>query len=719
LLPLVLAWIPACAHGGGLIDDPNARLDRYDVVWPEPGHGPEDSMPLGNGDIGLNVWTEQNGDLLFYIGKTDAWSEEPSGSYGLMKLGRVRVSLSPHSYDGGKRFQQALRLSRAQIEVMEDGARLRVWVDANRPVIHVDLSSEQPVAMKVTLEDWRDQPRSKISADVLLAEVKDRLEWYHRDGSDGDSHEVGRTFGALIKGDGLIGEGTTLESAQPARVQHAAVYVLTKMAPRASDWLEAEAGLVRSADAVPEEDAWRQHQLWWSQFWLRSWIFLDGDASAEQVTQGYLLQRFVSAAAGRGAQAIKFNGSIFVVDNPSVSLGRDANKKDILGAVNADFRSWGGQYWFQNTRPIYWPMLAQGDFDSMQPLFRQYRSMLESNAALVKQYYHHEGAYFAETAPYWGGLSCWPPEKPGKYTDFYFTPILELSMMMLDYYAYTGDEIFARETLLPVATEGVTFFDRHFGRDAQGKLLLDPDNAIEMFWKVHDPAPDLAGLRAVLTRLLALPADLTAAEQRKQWSRLLTELPPLPVGAKNGKAVLLPYSGEQDQPSHNSENPELYAIYPFRLYGLGKPELQLARDTFDERAIKATGCWVQDPVQAAYLGMAALAKADVTFDLTRKDVRMKFPAFWDKGHDYAPDEDNGGNGELGLQLMLLQSEGARILLLPAWPAGWNADFKLHAPNRTTLEGRVEKGKLVRLKVTPESRRKDIEMMGDRDDEKKF
>jgi uncharacterized protein YggU (UPF0235/DUF167 family) len=36
-----------------------------------------------------------------------------------------------------------------------------------------------------------------------------------------------------------------------------------------------------------------------------------------------------------------------------------------------------------------------------------------------------------------------------------------------------------------------------------------------------------------------------------------------------------------------------------------------------------------------------------------------------------------------------------------------------------LEGRVEKGKLVRLKVTPESRRKDIEMMGDRDDEKKF
>ena len=32
------------------------------------------SMPLGNGDIGLNVWVEGDGDLIFHISKTDAWS---------------------------------------------------------------------------------------------------------------------------------------------------------------------------------------------------------------------------------------------------------------------------------------------------------------------------------------------------------------------------------------------------------------------------------------------------------------------------------------------------------------------------------------------------------------------------------------------------------------------------------------------------------------------
>ena len=77
------------------------------------------------------------------------------------------------------------------------------------------------------------------------------------------------------------------------------------------------------------------------------------------------------------------------------------------------------------------------------------------------------------------------------------------------------------------------------------------------------------------------------------------------------------------------------------------------------------------------------------------------------GFDYIPDEDNGGNGLHGLQLMLMQSEGDAIYLLPAWPKDWDVDFKLHAPQQTTVEGRVVNGEVIDLKVTPESRRKDV------------
>src|SRR5438477_6039529 len=82
------------------------------------------------------------------------------------------------------------------------------------------------------------------------------------------------------------------------------------------------------------------HARWWHDFWQRSWIFVDGDEEARKVTQGYVLQRFVSACAGRGAYPIKFNGSIFTAD----ITGPKGEK------WGADYRTWGGCYWFQNTR---------------------------------------------------------------------------------------------------------------------------------------------------------------------------------------------------------------------------------------------------------------------------------------------------------------------------------------------------------------------------------
>jgi alpha-L-fucosidase 2 len=176
---------------------------------------------------------------------------------------------------------------------------------------------------------------------------------------------------------------------------------------------------------------------------------------------------------------------------------------------------------------------------------------------------------------------------------------------------------------------------------------------------------------------------------------------------KSDKKVLLPYTGPQTAKSFNSENPELYAIYPFRLYGIGKPDLQLALNTFNTRKQRAKGCWVQDPIQAAMLGEADVAKDYVSFALTRKSPDLKFPAFWATGNDYHPDEDNGGNGENGLQQMLMQADGKKIILLPAWPNEWDADFKLNAPYNTTVEGKVIKGKLLNLKVTPASRLADV------------
>jgi hypothetical protein len=60
-----------------------------------------------------------------------------------------------------------------------------------------------------------------------------------------------------------------------------------------------------------------------------------------------------------------------------------------------------------------------------------------------------------------------------------------------------------------------------------------------------------------------------------------------------------------------------------------------------------------------------------------------------------------------LQSMLLQTDGKKIFLTPAWPKDWNVEFKLHAPQQTVLEGAYHEGKFVAWKVTPDSRRTDV------------
>jgi alpha-L-fucosidase 2 len=134
--------------------DISKSLDSYNVSWNVPGHGSAESMPIGNGDIGLNVWVETNGDLNFYISKTDAWSENIRGTWGLLKLGRVVVSLDPRPVVSP--FLQVLKLRTGEIVVKESNTNYRIWVDANNPVIHVEAQCKKPVSMTVRSKDFEN-----------------------------------------------------------------------------------------------------------------------------------------------------------------------------------------------------------------------------------------------------------------------------------------------------------------------------------------------------------------------------------------------------------------------------------------------------------------------------------------------------------------------------------------------------------------------------------
>jgi hypothetical protein len=293
---------------------------------------------------------------------------------------------------------------------------------------------------------------------------------------------------------------------------------------------------------------------------------------------------------------------------------------------------------------------------------------------------------------------------------------LELSTMLLAYYQHTQDQAFVGETLLPIADQVVTFYEQHYKRDKDGKLHISPSQSLETWHVAEDPTTVVAGMRVVLAGLLALPESLTTSEQRKRWTRVLGEVKEVPLAEESGKKWIKPAHVFSDK--KNSEHPELYAIFPYPIYGVGKPDLEIGVETYKRRENKRTGGWQQDAIQAALLGQTADAKSFLLQNVTTENLMggatekakrpdSRFPAFWGPNFDWFPDQCHASVIVSTLQYMLMQTDGKKILLLPAWPKEWNASFKLHAPYQTTVEGRVENGKVVDLKVTPTSRTKDV------------
>jgi alpha-L-fucosidase 2 len=732
-------------------------VNQYNVIWDSPSKDCHGSMPLGNGDISLNAWVEQSGELQFYIGKTDSWEDNAR----LAKVGKIRVSLDPKPVITP--FRQKLSLADGTMKVSYgDGTELSLWVDANHPVIHVEVTGKRKTTATATIELWRTRQETLpslecsdvmnqappqeykptvVEPDTILAGLQDRIGWYHRNiksvGPEQHSRIQGmqdykradpllhRTFGALVTAANPKRiDDTHLQSAEGTEHRFD-IHVLTKHPSSAEEWLKAISALADSTGRESFQSRKNEHGAWWREFWNRSWINatspvppapaplnslplrvgVDQHDDAAYLSQMFALQRFITACAGRGAYPIKFNGSIFTVP----AAGRPGN---------ADYRQWGPGYWWQNTRLPYISMCANGDFEMMEPLWRMYVDQnLPLNKYRTKKYFgHDEAAYYVECIQFWGDVFLetygWTPVEQREdklqasgWHKWEWVAGPELVWMMLEAYDYTGDKALLQKRIMPAASAVMRFFENYYKTNTAGQLVMHPSQALETWWDCTDPMPEVAGLRAITERLLALPDSVTPKESREYWTSILAKLPPLPVRDTPSGRALAP-AGKFDK-KNNFENPELYAVFPFRLCSFEKENRVLGVNAMKHRWDRGNSGWWQDDIFAAYLGLTDEARRGLVERARNSDKGSRFPAFWGPNFDWVPDQDHGGVMMKAFQSMLLQTEGDKIFLLPAWPRNWDVSFKLHAPKTTVIEGRVRNGKLVDMKVTPASRRKNV------------
>lgn len=719
---------------------------KHDVIWDTPSQDSSGSMPIGNGDIGLNVWVEKTGDLLMLIGKTDAWDENGR----LIKLGKVRVKASSSVPGRIETFQQRLHLSTGEITVSigspGEQIRYRIWVDAHQNVVHLESEADRKLNLQVINEPWRMEARELtgnevhsaygvtrgpkpviVDPDVICAaEMDNSLLWYHQNErsvwpenmklqglptEDGTFRDplLYRTSGVMVKSSGMSRVSLKeLGGVEPSLQWHVQIYALCDQTDSSEEWKQQMKSFAESCDSKPIEACRENHRSWWRAFWERSWIVSD-DERLQNVLQGYVLQRYLHACGGRGAFPIKFNGSIFTMelDYEDSNMGRLC--------YDADYRRWGGPYWFQNTRLIYWSMLASGDFDLMKPFFKMYLDALPLALLRTKLYYGHDGAYFPETVNFWGTYANdnygWNREgrEPGDVENIYIRHYvqggLELLFLFLKYGAFSQDKAFMEMYVQPLAKAILDFYDQHYSRDANGKLRIEPASALETWSEAVNPLADIAGLHCILDLLLT--GDLIEEEALlSEWRRLRNELPAIPVSEESNGTQLLPAS-QVIGPIQNAENPELYGIFPYPLYAVGTPSLEIGKRSYAARRVKKTLGWHQDPIQAAYLGLADEALRDISLNFSDTCKLCRFQAFWGPSYDWVPDQDNGSSAMIALQSMLIQSRGERIFILPAWPQDINIAFKLYAESGTVIEAEYRNGKLVSCSAEPPARTKDI------------
>jgi hypothetical protein len=596
------------------------------------------------------------------------------------------------------------------------------------------------------------------AADVFPAVGTDAVCWYHRNTSSTAFEEtvrvqslapirptmrdplIHRTFGGWVTGDGFAStDARTLATPAPVTAFHLRVASPCEQTASAEDWMTLARDLAEATKDGPAR--LERTSASWRSFWDRSWVDCDARAvdetdsntelsptgvtrhglflgqdkvSAEApfltVGKAWTLQRYMQACAGRSTFPIKFNGSLFTVEPGALGIGE-----------NPDWRRWGDCYWWQNTRMPYHAMLAAGDFDLMLPLFDFFESIRPFAEARARLYHQAAGAYFAETMTAWGTYANrdygWDRtgKEPGEvdclYWRYAWNQGLELVGLMLDYHEHTGDEEFLEERLLPMADSVLKYFDTRFGKDAGGRIVLHPTQSVETYWhEVVNDTPTVAGLTDVTARLCALPAARISEERRRFYARLRSATPPIPMEdtAMDGRTVRRIAVAERYNPTRsNCENPELFPIWPFRLFGLQRPMLEEARNAYALRQSLNDVGWGYDSNAAALLGLTDEAARMLKAKLLNSNAAHRWPATWGPNFDWLPDQCHGGNLLVTINSMLLQHAEDSILVFPAWPRAWDVSFKLHAPRGTQVEATLQAGRITHLATTPPERRKDV------------
>ncbi len=703
LLIFVFAATTACAQvdqgkttawrDGSFRVNAEGVISRSDIVLGRPNAQAKEAMPLGNGSLGVAVWSAEG--FTAQLNRADTLPD---------RLSPGQVVISGLSFlTGAADYTGRLDLYDGEFREQGDGMTAVAYVQPDTDTLVIEVTGAKPDKPQTAiLRLWPPRsPHAIVNDSVgVLSEA-----WI----DDKNPESSGRPFGSLsaITAEGrsvsarIIDSRTISISFRPYPDGHFSVLVV---APH-FDGREDMFSIVRRALTGVKPET---HRIWWHQFWSRAALIKVHSADGvgdymENLRDIYLF----SAAAERG---VEYPGSQAGVAD-MLSSARDAHRWD------------SSSFWHWNLRMQVAANIGAGLPGLNAPYFNLYRENLPSIEDWTRKHMNgRPGACVPETMRFNGrGIeyeSSWTPISIGRDCDADFHPYYnartlstgaEVSLWIWQQYLATNDRAFLAANY-PVMSASARFLLAYQKIGPDGLLHTSPSNAHETQWDVTDPTTDISAAEALY------PATIQAAELLGKDRDLIRELqhaipkiPPLPrtqvTGAKTLLSAADDAAGEDviaesylpAAKNHNAENIGLEPVWPYGIIGDTSPLFPLARRTYENRLFKCVADWSFDPIQAARLHLGSEVGSTLRIITERSQHTANGFANWDREYGEFYIEETGIVAD-ALQEALVQDYDGVIRVAPAIPPGWDADGSVFVRGKTKVDVEVHDGEVTTVAI---------------------
>jgi hypothetical protein len=683
----------AWQNGRFVVDTPGV-VRRSDVVLGTPNSAAVQSLPLGNGSLGVAEWAA-NG-FTAQLNRADTLP-------GRKSPGQVEIP-GLTTLTSAADFRGTLDLYTGVLTKSGGGMTLKAWVASGKDELIVDVTGAKPDAPQTaTVSLWSGRKPTAAASGVTgtLAET-----WVDNSGSGASQRTFG-SLGAITAG----GRNVTAAVAGPTQVKVSFTpnpdgsYRVIAGAPT---WTGGNAAttvsnLFGSDSTTAEASLLASQSSWWSAYWANSGLLElnSSDGSAQYLENLRTLYLFTEAASMRGTIP-----------------GSQAGVADMFN-FSEDKQNWNpSATWLWNQRTQLSANMSSGNFALNIPTFDLYLDNLPAIETWTKaQMGGAPGACVPEVMRFNGNggdpapganAACSQPGSPN-WNALNITSGAEIGLYAWQQYQDTGDLSFLRKYYPLMQQASIFLLDyQKVGSDG---LLHAVANAHETQWAVPDPTTDLAADAALFpatvsaAKLLNTDGDLvsrltTAERQIPPYARTTTKRTEvLPPSADAGGTDILAYSYEPPAKIRNGENIDLEPVWPYSLIGDNAGDTtKLAVRTYNARQFYGGNDWSMDAIDAARLGLADAVRTRLISITQVHQLYISGLADLQTTVGTEPYIEQISGVATALDEALVQDYDGLLRIAPAWPGDWNVSGTVLVHDRTKVDVQVQNGTPVTVAI---------------------